>query len=131
MRYGVQQRPGVGVRGPAEHCLAGTELDDPPGVHHRDPVGDVGHHGQVVRYVQRGDPVAAAQLAHGLEHLALGRDVQPGGRLIQDQHLGSRQEGHGQRDPLHLAAGQLVRVTGQELVVIWQADLAQPGSGPL
>ena len=76
-------------------------------------------------------PVAAAQLAHGLQHHALGGDVQAGGRLVEHQHLGPRQERHRQRDALHLAAGQLMRVAGQELVVVGQTDLAQPGPGPV
>jgi hypothetical protein len=84
-----------------------------------------------VRDVERRDPVAAAQLAHGLEHHALGGDVQAGGRLVQHQHLGPRQERHRQRDALHLAAGELVRVSGEELVVVGQADLAQARAGAL
>ena len=46
------------------------------------------------------------------QHHALGGDVQPGGRLVEHQHLGPRQERHRQRDALHLPAGQLVRVAG-------------------
>ena len=129
VRDRVEQRARVRVRGLAEHRVPRAELDDLPRVHDGDPVGDVGHDGQVVGDVERRDLVAAAQLAHGLQHHALGGDVQAGGRLVQHQHLGPRQERHRQRDALHLAAGELVRVAGQELVVVGQADLAQPGAG--
>ena len=112
VRDRVEQRPRVGVRGLAEDRVPRAQLDDLAGVHHGDPVGDVGDHGQVVGDVERRDPVAAAQLAHGLQHHALGGDVQAGGRLVEHQHLGLRQERHRQRDALHLAAGELVRRSG-------------------
>ncbi len=131
VRDRVEQRAGVGVRGLAEHRVPRAELDDLPRVHDGDPVGDVGDDGQVVGDVERRDLVAAAQLAHGLQHHALGGDVQAGGRLVQHQHLRARQERHRQRDALHLAAGELVRVARQELVVVGQADLAQAGAGAL
>ena len=70
--------------------------------------------------------MGAAQLAHRLEHHALRGDVEAGRRLVEHQHLGLGQERHRERDALHLAAGELVGVAAQELVVVGQADLGQP-----
>ena len=125
VRDRVEQRPRVGVRRRGEDGLAGAELGDLAGVHDGDPVGDVGDHREVVGDVERGDTVRAAQLPHGLQHHALRGDVETGGRLVEHQHLRLRQERHRQRDPLHLATGELVGVAAQELVVVGQADLGQ------
>src|SRR3954468_6883088 len=65
MRDRVEKRPGVWVRRLSEHRLLGAELDDLTGVHHRDAVGDVGDHREVVGDVEGTDPVGAAQLGHG------------------------------------------------------------------
>ena len=126
VRDRVEQRPRVGVRGVGEDLVRSPELGDLAGVHHRDPVGDVGDHGEVVGDVERRDAVGAAQLAHRLQHHALRRDVEAGGRLVEHEHLGLGQERHGQRDALHLSAGELVGVAAEELVVVRQPDLGQP-----
>ena len=125
VRDRVEQRPGVGVRRVGEDRVLGAELDDLAGVHHRDAVGDVGDHREVVGDVERADAVGAAQLGHGVEHHLLGGDVEAGGRLVEHQHLGLGQERHRQRDALHLAARELVGVALEELVVVGQADLGQ------
>ena len=101
------------------------DLDDPPGVHHRDAVGQLGDHGQVVAHVQRRDAVAAAQVAHRLEHARLRRDVEAGRRLVADDHVRPAGERHRDRDALLLAARQLVRVAREERVVGRQRDLLE------
>ena len=50
----AEQSPGVGVLGVVEDLVERPLLDDPPGVHHRDPVGDVGHHAEVVGHEDHG-----------------------------------------------------------------------------
>ena len=58
-----QQRPRVGVPGPrrtARPPVAG--LDDLAEVHHRDPVADVPHHGQVVGDEEVGEPELVLQV---------------------------------------------------------------------
>ena len=131
VRDRVEQGARVGVGRVGEDRLPGAELGDLPGVHHRHPVGDVGHHREVVGDVERADAVGAAQLGHGVEHHLLGGHVEAGGRLVEDQHLGLGQERHRQRDALHLAARELVGVALEELVVVGQADLGQPVAGAL
>ena len=131
VRDRVEQRARVGVRGVREDRVPRPELGDLPGVHHRDPVGDVGDHGEVVGDVEGADAVGPAQLRHGVEHHLLGRHVETGGRLVEDQDLGLGQERHGQCDPLHLAARELVGVAVEELLVEGQADLGQTVAGGL
>ena len=132
VRDRVEQRPGVRDASGGEDLVALAELDDLAGIHHRDPVGDVGDHREVVGDVERGHPVGPAELAPwSRSTMRLGGDVEPGGRLVEHQHLGPRQERHRQCDPLHLAARELVGVAAQELVVVGQPDLGEPVAVPL
>jgi hypothetical protein len=78
----AQEPAGVRVTGRREHPLARPALDDAPGVHHRDAVGELGHDREVVADVERRDLVAAAQVADRLEHARLGRHVEAGRRLV-------------------------------------------------
>ena len=76
-----------GWRGGLEELVARAGLDDPPGVHDRDAVGQLGHDREVVAHVERGDGVAAAQVAHRLEHARLRGHVEAGRRLVADDHV--------------------------------------------
>ena len=49
VRDGRQQRLGVQIIRTLNTCLGAADLHDPAEVHHRDPVGQVAHHAQVVR----------------------------------------------------------------------------------
>src|SRR3954464_4869730 len=121
----AQQPPGVRVARVREHPLARAGLDDPPGVHHRDAIGELGDHGKVVAHVQRRDLVAAAQVAHGLEHARLRRDVEAGRRLVAHDDPRAVGERHRDRDALLLAARELVRVALEERVVAGQRNLLE------
>ena len=46
----AEQSPRVRVLGVVEDLVERALLDDPAGVHHEHPVGDVGHHAEVVRH---------------------------------------------------------------------------------
>ena len=107
----------VGMRGCPEKLVRRPALDDTPGVHDRDTVGDERDDGEVVADVERGDAVRLAELAYRLEHVRLGRHVEPGRRLVEDDHARPAGEGHRESDPLLLAAGELMRVAAQELSV--------------
>ena len=63
------------------------------------------------------------QLADRLEHVGLGAHVEPGRRLVEHDHRWSTRERHRQADALLLAAGELVRITTQELGRPRQQDL--------
>ncbi len=96
-----QQRPGV------------TGLRDLPGVHDRDPVGEVADQGQVVRDQHHGEAEFVAQPHQQLDDLGLHRHVERGGRLVGDQQPRAAGERHRDEHALALAAGQLVRVAAQ------------------
>ncbi len=65
----------------------------------------------------------ALQVLHDVQHLGLHADIQGRGRLVAHQELRLRGERAGDRDPLALAAGKLVRVLGH--VQRRQADRLQ------
>src|SRR5690606_36891854 len=71
-------------------------------------VGVAGGELEVVEHDRDGGAAAAIQLSHHVEDLELVGDVEIGGGLVQQQHLGALGEGH--RDPYALAlpAGELV-----------------------
>ena len=109
--------------GPSEDRGRRTLLDDPPGVHHGDTIGETGDHRKVVGDVQRGDAVLAAQVTHSRQHVCLRAHVEPGRRLVQHDHRRPAGERHRQPDALLLPAGKLVRVAAKELRSRWQEHL--------
>jgi hypothetical protein len=75
--------------------------------------------------IDRRNPMPLRQLADGVEYPPLGRDVQPGRRLVENDEAGTAHEGHGDRDALLLAAGELVRVAVEQLPRRRQPDLVE------
>ena len=53
---------------------------------------------------------------NALEHLDLGRDVERGGRLVEDQQIRVAAQRHRGHQPLQLAAGDLMRVAPAQAV---------------
>ena len=53
------------------------------------------------------------QILEQLDDLRLDRDVERGGRLVGDQHVGLAQQRHGDHDALAHAAAELMRIGGQ------------------
>ena len=121
--YGPHQPTSVRMRRAREQLACLADLDQPAGVQNRDMVGDLGHHGQVVADVDGGHLVSTAQPAYGVQDAALRGDVQAGRRLVQHDQSRPAGEGHGQGNPLLLAAGNLVRVRGEDRAGILQARL--------
>ena len=74
--------------GSVENRFGGAGFDDPAEVHHRDPVGDVPDHRQVVADEDVGDPQLLLQVVEQVEHLRLHRQVQRGDRLVADDDVG-------------------------------------------
>ena len=85
-------------------------LDDPPGVHHRDLVGHLGHHAEVVGDHHDRRVELALQALDQLEDLRLDGDVERGRRLVGDQQLGVVGQRHRDHHALAHAARELVRV---------------------
>src|SRR5882762_955895 len=109
------------------------DLDDLAVLHHHHLFGHVADHRQVVRDEQVAHCVFVLQILQEVQQLGLDRDVERRDRLVADQDLRTQGERAGDRDPLALAAGELVRVFGERvrgeahLVEQLQAERAPPG----
>jgi hypothetical protein len=128
-RGGGSQRLAVGVQRPRADRLGGAAFHHAAPVKHCDAVGHVPHDGKVVADEQVRQSPFGAQAGQQVEHLRLRGQVERAGRLVADDELGGRGEGAGARDPLPLAAGELVRVPPGG--VGRQPDGAQQFRGPL
>ena len=106
----LQQAPRVGVLGAGEQQLGRGRLDDPPGVHHRDVVGHLGDHAEVVGDDHDRHPELALQAFEQREDLRLHGHVERRRRLVGDQQLRLVGERHRDHRALAHAAGELVRV---------------------
>jgi hypothetical protein len=83
-------------------------LHDAPGVHDGDTVSDLRHDREVMGDVDDGHACFGAQALHLGEDHRLGDHVQAGRWLIHDQDRGLADERDRDREPLLLAAGQLM-----------------------
>ena len=84
-------------------------FDDPAGIHHQRPVGELAHHPQIVGDQQH---PGAGDIACGFEHLEdlrLHGDVESGGRLVADQQVGIVGDRDRDHHALTFTTGQLVR----------------------
>ena len=88
-RHRRQQRHRVRVQRAVEHVVAGAELDDAAEVHHRDPVAEVLHDGEVVGHEHQREVEPALQVAQQVEDLRLDRHVEGRHRLVGDEERGS------------------------------------------
>ena len=88
--------------------LAG--LEQLAGVQDCDAVGDLGRHAQVVGDQQEGAAKIVAQRCQQFEDLHLHGDVEGGRGFVGYDQRGVPRDGHGDHDPLQLAAGELMGV---------------------
>ena len=108
-----------------------AELDDAPGIHHRDPVADFRDDAEIVGDEQDRGALLAPQIVEQAEHLRLDRDVERGRRLVGDQDAGIVGERHGDADPLAHAAGKLVRIAVGALARVGDLDQFEELDRPL
>ena len=94
----------------AEKLLARGELHQIPGVHHRDPIGHLRHHAQIVGNQQDGHAMLLLQPLQQVEHLRLDGYVQRSRRFVGDQQLRLGRERDGNHHPLLKPSGELKRV---------------------
>src|SRR5262249_58206684 len=78
-------------------------LNDPPGLHHRDPIADRRGLAQVVGHVDRGRAALSEERAEEREQLALQRRVELPERLLGEGGARLGDGGPGERDPPPLA----------------------------
>ena len=97
------------MRGSRIQLVGRSDLAQLAEVHHRHAVTHVLHHREVVRDEQQRELVARLHVLEQVEDLCLHGDVEGGHRLVADDELGFRDDGTRDRDPLALAAGELVR----------------------
>ena len=84
---------------------------------------------QVLRGEQHGD-AGREQPPHHVPHLDAAARVQPGGRLVEEQHLGPADQARGQVQPAPHAAGVgLGRPVGRVVEAERGQQLARPGPG--
>ncbi|MOA09203.1 hypothetical protein D3C78_1290170 [compost metagenome] len=86
-------------------------LAEPTGVHHRDGITGLGDDPQVVGDHDDRQPTLVAQIQEQAQDLCLHGDIQGGGRLIGDQHLGVATQRHGDHGALSHATGKLMGIT--------------------
>ena len=99
-------------------------LDDPAEVHDADAIGEAGGRREVVRDHEHAQ-AAVAQLVEDAEDSGAHGDVEHGDRLVGDEELRLEHEARGDRDPLPLAAGELVREPIDEELGGREADLLE------
>ena len=102
----------VRMAGAMDDLGCGAELDEPASVHDADAVGEVGHHGKIVRDVNESAVARVAQAGDRVEHPHLRGDVEPGRRLVKDDNVRPADQRHHQDNALLLAARELVRDSG-------------------
>ena len=73
-----------GCCGSREHLAGVADLDDPAGVHHRDPVARLGDDAEVVGDQQQRGVEVAAQVVQDPDDLRLDQHVERGRRLVGD-----------------------------------------------
>ena len=96
--------------------LRGPSSTSRPAYIDADAVGEVGHHGKIVRDVNESAVARIAQAGDRVEHPHLRGDVEPGRRLVKDDNVRPAHQRHHQDNALLLAARELVRIAGEKSV---------------
>src|SRR5437762_2844250 len=106
---GREERLRVGVlrRGGDRRRVA--DLDDPAEVHHRDRVAHVGDRGEVVGDEEIREAELRLEVPQEVQDLGADRDVERRHGLVEHDELRGERERARDRDPLPLAARELVR----------------------
>ena len=110
MRHGGDQRLRVRVQRQLTRRCVGACLHHDAEVHHGDDVGDVADDREVVGDQQQAEREVAREVDEQVRDLCLGGCVERGERLVEDEHGRVGGERARDRDPLPLAAAELVRV---------------------
>ena len=120
----LKQALGVFVLRGFQNLFGGAALDDFAISHHDHTVSDFGNNPEVMGDEHHRHAAAFAQVEDQLEDLCLGRHIQRSGRFVRDQKLGLKCQRHRDHRPLTLAAGQLERVSADDLLGTGQLNLA-------
>ena len=107
---GHQQLVRIGVERRREDGAGGADLEQLAAKQDADTIGERPHHGEIVSDEQHRDAVLGAQALQKVEDAGLHRDVERREDLVAQQQRRARSERPGDRDPLALAARELVGV---------------------
>ena len=118
-----QQLSGVRVRRCRKNLLNVAAFDDRSVLHDRDAMRHRPDHGQIVTDKNEAEVVLLLQPGEQFQHLLLDRHVERAGRLIEDQDARFQHQSPRDRNPLTLAAGELMRIAVQHRAV--ETDFAQ------
>ena len=122
-RHGGEQR--LAYRdGPAScsRISRGASSTMRPRAHHRDAVGHVVDHREIVGDEQIGEAQFLLQILEQVEDLRLHRDVERRDRLVADQQVGAERQRARDADALALAAGEAVRIAVEKR---WSSPIAR------
>src|SRR5262245_33065295 len=84
---GGKKRAGVGMSRICKQRFAWSDLDNAAEMHHRNAIGDMLHHGEIVGNENIGKPKPALQIAQEIKHLRADRNVERGYRLVANNQL--------------------------------------------
>jgi len=107
---GGKKRAGIGMPRICKQRFAWPDFDNAAEMHHRDAIGDMLHHGEVVGNENVGQAKPVLQIAQQVEHLRADRDIERGYRLVANDKLRLDRKSARDGDALALAAGKLVRI---------------------
>ena len=107
-RHGREQRLAVRMQRRGEQRALVGQLDDPPEIHHRDPVADVLDDRDVVGDEQVRELVLLLEVHQQVQHLSLDRDVEGGDGLVPDDEARAERQRPRDADALALPPGELV-----------------------
>jgi hypothetical protein len=112
-----------------EDLVDRARLDDPAAVHHGHAVGDVADDRQVVRDEEVGESALLLEVEQQVQDLHLHRHVERRHGLVEHDEARTDRQGACDRDPLALAARQLVReapaLLGRQTDALEQLDHAR------
>ena len=119
---GLHERARVGMARPLDDVGRGRVLDDAAGVHDDDAVGHARDDREVVRDVDHGHALLAAQAVELEQDAILREHVEPGRGLVEHGHGRLAHAGHRDRHALLLPTRELMRVAAGEARIAAQLD---------
>ena len=85
---GGEKRGGIRMQGRHGDRAGRPGLDDSAQIHNRDPVAAMAHDGEIMGDADDGGAARIAQVEQQVHHLALGRHIEAGGRLVGEDDGG-------------------------------------------
>ena len=112
-RNGGEQRAGIRMAWIGKQGRTWPDFDDTAEMHHRDAIGNVLDHGEIVRNENVGQPKPVLQIAQQIEDLGADRDVERGDRFVANDEFRLDRQCPGNGNPLALAAGEFMRIAAR------------------